>query len=101
MRNNWSGDGTIYDTTAGIDVTCIDDYMVLDCPRETMVSEPWYLGSGAAVIQTNVYGPGSGTPDIQFRTGATKAACLSASYAPYFSGFISLGWVQIKVTNDI
>lgn len=76
--------------------------MILDCPPEVMESEPWYLGVGNAVIHINVYGPGSGTPYIEFRMGATKVACLAATYMPYIvGGFVSLGWVQIKVTNNI
>jgi len=101
MINNWTGDGTILDATSGIDVTCIDEYMILDCPPEVMESEPWYLGPGIAVIHINTYDPGSGTPYIEFRTGATKVACLAATYQVYFSGFTSLGWVQIRVTNNI
>jgi hypothetical protein len=101
MNSDWTGTGTIYDSTSGIDVTCIDEYMVLDCPPEVMVSEPWYLGAGIAVIHINTYDSGSGTPYIEYKTGATKVACLAASYAPYFSGFTSLGWVQIRVTNNI
>jgi hypothetical protein len=98
----WSGTGTIIDTTATIDATCVDQVMILDCPPEVMESEPWYLGVGIAVIRINEYGSGVGTPYIEFRTGATKAACLASTYEPYDGiSLISLGWVQIRVTNEI
>ena len=64
-----------------------------------MESTPWYLGAGNAVIRIDKYNTGSGTVLVEYRTGATQAACLAASYATYVGSFVSLGWVQIRITN--
>jgi hypothetical protein len=65
------------------------------------VCDPWYLGSGEAVIRIDKYNTGSGSYTLEYRTAATAAACLVAAWDLYGTSFTSLGWVQIRITNVV
>jgi len=69
-------------------------------------TETWTLGvvrTGAVerMINFDKYDTGSGVGDIEYRTGATVAACLSAEWLLYEGHFTSLGWVQIRLSKGI
>lgn len=93
----WGGTGT---TT----LTGDDEKMTMQS-TEYMVSETWRLSESTveALINYDVFKTGSGpVPKIQYKTGATKAACEAVGSFSDYNGisFTCLGWVIIRIANE-
>lgn len=88
FTGNWTGTGTITGTGDA-------ERLELNV-NEYMISETVHAGTERVSILTNVYAAGD-TVQVQYREGATQAACESASFGDYTVPFVSLGYVQIRV----
>lgn len=93
FQDNWSGTGSIIG--AGD-----DEILTFDFETGNMVSETWYVKAGQCWINYDKYQVGKGIPTIEYKTGATKAACESDSWHVYNAGlgFTSLNWVKIRLS---
>ena len=71
-----------------------------DCGAETETI-PWNLGVVGATIKIDKYQSGSGNaPIVQYKTGATEAACELDTWHVYNGvSFSCLGWVKVKLTK--
>jgi hypothetical protein len=38
---------------------------------------------------------------MEYRHGATEIACLNAAWQPYANPFMSLGYVQVRMTSTL
>lgn len=92
---HWTGDGVI-------DGTNNDEVLLYTCPPEIFTSEAWYLGSGRATIRHDKYQVGSGNVTKFYKTASSLAGLNSVAWQE-FDGveFTSLGWVQIRITNEL
>jgi len=89
---NWTGTATIF--LSG------DVEKIVFTEGQNSVSKTWYLGAIRVAIFVNHYGLGTGTPTIEYQTGATKTVCEAAGWTEYTGGnFSSLGWVRIRLSN--
>ena len=98
IDTNWTeDDGWTAAGTPGNDNETIGTTL---CTSET-ISEPWHIGAIESKIELNNYASGSGPAStIQYRTHATRAGVLSASWTAYNgTSFTSLGWAQIKLIH--
>lgn len=96
---NWSTDnGWDINGTPGTDGETID--ATASCGAIT-ISDPWLLGSMAAIIRIDKYQSGSGpAPTIHYKTSATEAGLGAASWTLYDGvSFVSLGWIQLRLTH--
>jgi hypothetical protein len=91
FSGNWTGTGGI--ALAG-DAERIDLNV-----GENMVSEVWDTGAIAWVIlHQNLYDPTGDDATLEFRQGASAAACQAASWEAYVIPFESLGYVQVRLS---
>lgn len=67
---------------------------------EYMESETVNTGSVTVTLLQNTYASGD-TVTIQYRTGATQAACEAAAYSTYSAPFASDGFVGIKIVSTL
>lgn len=94
FEDNWTGTGQI------------DNPGVADTERlalettEYMISEVVNTGAVSILIDYNVYAVGDDI-DLDYRHGATTAACLAAAWNNYVAPFTSLGYVQVRVTSTL
>ena len=65
-----------------------------------MISEIVNTGAIEVEILQNNYASGDDVT-LEYRHGATKAACLAASWNSYTAHFTSLGYVQVRVTSTL
>jgi len=91
FANYWTGDGGI----SGAGGT--DGEKILLGTGDSMESNVWYLGAGAARITLDKYGSGEGIVDIKYKTGITVAACEADTWHDYVSGFICLNYVKVQL----
>lgn len=89
FAGNWTGTGEI--TGAG------DAERVELEDGEYMISETVNTGANTVTLLYNVYAEGD-VIDLDYRTGATQAACESAEWQNYSTPFSSLGFVQARVS---
>jgi hypothetical protein len=87
--NNWTGTGLI--------VGSGDSEKIALSAGENLVSEVVDTGVKTIELEDNVYNTGD-TPTIEYRHGATQVACEAASWNSYSAPFLSLGYVQIRLT---
>jgi len=92
FSGNWTGTGAVSGSS--------DSEKLLICVDEYMESETWQLGAGNASITLNKYGSGSGSPPIQYKTGADASACEADSWHNYSTSFTSLGYVKIRLNGS-
>jgi hypothetical protein len=94
FQYNWTGTGTVINggvaDTERIDLSA----------GEYMISEVVDTGAVNVEILYNVYTAGD-TIDLDYRTGASRTACQAAAWNNYVSGFLSSGYVQIRVTSTL
>jgi hypothetical protein len=67
---------------------------------ENMVSEVVNTGNVSVLIDYNVYAAGDNI-NLDYRHGATVAACEGAGWNDYVAPFVSLGFIQIRVTSTL
>jgi hypothetical protein len=66
-----------------------------------MVSEVVDTGTTTVELLQNNYDPSGDDVDLDYRHGATEAACLAASWNNYTVPFSSLGFVQVRITSTL
>lgn len=89
---NWTGTGEI--VNAGVNDT---EAIELE-GGEYMISEVVYTGTIDVEITYNQYAAGDAI-NLDYRHGATSAACQAAAWNDYAGSFTSAGYVQVKVTH--
>lgn len=67
---------------------------------ENMVSEVVATGVEDVIVLYNVYAAGDAI-NLDYRHGATVAACQAAGWNDYVGQFESLGFVQVRVTSTL
>jgi len=67
---------------------------------EYMISEIVDTGLQTVALYQNQYQPGDDV-NLDYRHGATPNACAVASWNDYSVPFVSLGYVQIRVTSTL
>jgi len=91
FTGNWTGTGAISGS---------GDAEKLELEAgEYMISEVVNTGAYTVTLLQNHYDPSGDNVTLQYRHGATEAACLSAAWNGYSTSFISLGYVQIRVAG--
>ena len=93
FSGNWAGTGTI-------ELAGDSERLRLDA-GESMVSEVVDTGSVTVELLQNNYDPTGDDVDLDYRHGATEAACLAAGWNDYTVPFVSLGFVQVRVTSTL
>ena len=91
---NWTGTGAI--ENPGVDDT---ERLALES-TEYMISEVVATGATNILIAYNVYAAGDNI-NLDYRHGATVAACEGAGWNDYVAPFTSLGFVQVRVTSTL
>lgn len=89
---NWTGTGTI------ISPGVADDEALSLVAAQYMISQVVYTGAVEVEIDYNHYVGGSAI-DLDYRTGASRAACQDAAWNNYVGSFVSSGFVQVRVTG--
>jgi len=90
--DHWAGTGAI-SGTGDSEQICLD-------AGQSMVSEIVYTGITTVTLLQNNYAAGD-TVLLQYRHGATEAACVAASWNTYSAPFASLGYVQIRIESTL
>lgn len=62
-----------------------------------MISEIVSTGTEAIILDYNVYQAGNNV-SVEYRHGATPNDCVDAAWESYIGSFVSLGYVQIRLT---
>lgn len=88
---NWIGTGSI-DGSGDV------ERLVLE-PGQYMISNVVESGAVTVTLLQNYYDSDGDTVDLDYRHGATQAACEAASWNNYTVPFVSLGFVQVRVTS--
>ena len=65
-----------------------------------MISEVVDTDITTVTIELNKYAAGDAVT-VEYRHGATEIACLSAGWNAYVAPFVSLGFVQIRLTSTL
>lgn len=92
FATNWTGTGEV--TGSGdSESICLD-------AGEYMESELINTGTFTVELSQNVYASGD-TVTIKYKTGATQADCLAASWTTYSTPFDSLGFVQVRIESTL
>jgi hypothetical protein len=91
---NWTGTGAI--ENPGV---ADDERLALES-TEYMISEVVHTGNVNIIIEYNQYKAGD-TINLDYRHGATPAACESAGWSDYVGSFLSDGYVQVRVTSTL
>lgn len=77
-----------------------DDELVCVEAAENWVFPSVNTGAIEIELAYDQYDTGSGVPGtIEYRTGASKAACEAAGWTGYTGHFSSLGWVQVRISK--
>ena len=93
FSGNWEGTGAI--AGAG-------DAEVLELETtEFEISEVVYTDECTVTLLQNHYDPTGDDVDMDYRHGATEAACEIAGWNNYTVPFVSLGYVQIRMTSTL
>jgi len=93
FAGNWAGTGAI--AGAG-------DAEVLELETtENMVSEVVYTDTFQVTLLQNNYDPTGDDVNMDYRHGATEVACEGAAWNDYTVPFVSLGYVQIRMTSTL
>lgn len=92
--NHWTGTGAIENPGAG------DTERLALESTEYMISEMVFTDTVTCELLQNNYAPGDDV-DLDYRHGATAAACAAAAWQDYVAPFMSLGFVQIRVTSTL
>ena len=66
-----------------------------------MISEVVDTGTYTVTLFQNLYDGSGDDVDLDYRHGATEAACLAAGWNDYTVPFVSLGYVQIRLTSTL
>lgn len=90
FAGHWVGTGAIAASEG-------EDRAELDT-GEYLVSEVINTDVGTCTVTQNV-GKTGDTVTVKYRTGATEAACVGASWSTYTAPFASSGYVQLWVEN--
>ena len=91
FAGNWAGTGAI--AGAG-------DAEVLELQSgENMVSEVVYTDTYQVTLLQNEYDETGDDVDMDYRHGATEAACEVAGWNDYATPFESLGYIQIRMQS--
>ena len=91
---NWTGTGEI--DNPGVADT---ERLALEA-TEYMISEIVHTGAIDVEVLYNEYAAGDAI-DLDYRTGATPAACVAAGWNNYAGSFTSSGYVQVRVTSTL
>jgi len=94
FNGNWTGTGAIENPG-----TADTERLALEA-GETMTSEVVATGVVDILIDYNVYAVGDDI-NLDYRHGATQAACEGAGWNDYTVPFESLGFVQVRVTSTL
>jgi hypothetical protein len=93
FTGNWTGTGGI---------TGIDDAEKISLHSgEYMDSDIVYTGVTRVNLLQNNYNILGDDVNLDYRHGASEAACLAAGWNDYSGTFISLGFVQIRLTSTL
>ena len=93
FTGNWTGTGAI--AGAG-------DAEALELETtEYMIGEVVNTGVRTVQLLQNEYDPSGDDVDMDYRHGATEAACLAAGWNNYVGTFSSLGYVQVRTTSTL
>jgi hypothetical protein len=92
---NWTGTGEVVNPGAG------DSEQVCLQHAEYMISEIVDTGTQYVQLLQNHYDPTGDDVTLEYRHGNTPAACVAAGWNVYAAIFMSLGFVQIKLTATI
>jgi len=94
FAGNWSGTGTI-SGSGDAEIVCLSS-------GESMISEVVNTGAYTVSLFQNLYDPSGDDVDLNYRHGATEAACLAAGWNDYSPpGFTSLGYVQVQLVSTL
>jgi hypothetical protein len=94
FNGNWTGTGTIENPGAND-----NERLALEA-GEYMVSEMVFTDVNTCTLLLNEYLPGDDVT-LEYRDGASAAACNAADWIVYDVPFVSLGYVQIRVTSTL
>ena len=94
FNGNWTGTGDIENPGVA------DIERLALATTEYMISEVVDTGTVDVVIEYNVYAVGDDI-NLDYRHGATPAACEAAGWNDYVGSFTSLGFVQVRVTSTL
>ena len=93
FAGNWTGTGAI--AGAG-------DAEVLELETlELMVSEVVNTGTVSVTLLQNEYDVAGDDVTMEYRHGDSSAACQAAGWNAYVAPFVSLGYVQIRMTSTL
>ena len=93
FTGNWTGTGAI--AGAG------DAEAIELNSGEYMISEVVDTGSTTVTLEQNHYDPSGDDVDMDYRHGATIAACYHAAWNGYVAPFVSLGYIQVRLTSTL
>jgi len=93
FAGNWVGTGTIGGAGDG-------EYIAVNT-GEYMISECVDTGLTTVTIEQNHYDAGGDNVDLDYRHGATEAACYEAAWQDYAAPFASAGYIQVKLTSTL
>jgi hypothetical protein len=94
LQHNWDGTGDV------VNPGVADTEAMKLASGEYMIGEITYTGAVDITITYNVYAAGDNI-NLDYRHGATPAACEAAAWNDYVAGFTSLGYVQARVTSTL
>ena len=94
FHGSWTGTGAI--DNQGV----ADDERLALNTTEYMISEVVNTGAVDITIEYNVYQAGDAI-NLDYRHGATVAACEGAGWNDYAAAFTSAGFVQVRVTSTL
>ena len=68
---------------------------------ELMVGEVVNTGAYTVTLLQNEYDPTGDDVTMEYRHGATSAACQAAGWIAYVIPFVSQGYVQVRMTSTL
>jgi hypothetical protein len=93
FSGNWTGTGAILGSGDS-------ERLELES-TEYMISEVVDTGVDTVSLYQNLYDGSGDNVDMDYRHGATEAACEAASWNNYTVPFSSLGYVQVRMTSTL
>jgi hypothetical protein len=93
FSGNWTGTGAI-SGSGDAETICLES-------GEYMISEVVNTGAYTVHLFQNLYDGTGDDVDLDYRHGATQAACEAAAWNNYTVPFTSLGYVQIRLTSTL
>lgn len=97
FSGNWQGTGSIQGSGDG-------EYLEIADGEYMEMIEAHYLGFSASLARVSLgkyvssSGPGL---TVRYKNEATKAACEGAGWTLYATDFTSLGWVMVRLENNV